>query len=196
MIMFVVTEAWVPGSEPSPLRSIADEVMHFSMTSHHEIFDSAASSGMLGHLGGGTPQSAQSWQAFRTVLPLFSAPKPTLVPLKSRCCNILQGLYTEMFSYWLHSYFSPVQRHITSTGQETYNLGLFSHSLNIIVFQSLRYVQSGLVMPFEDSFHNPTLNSWWYHSVVFTNTSRLHCATSSEQVMTRLCPKWLLIYNN
>lgn len=36
------------------------KVVHFSMTSHHEIFDSAASLGMLGHLGGGAPQSAHS----------------------------------------------------------------------------------------------------------------------------------------
>lgn len=43
-----------------------------------KYFDSAASSGMLGHLGGGTPQSVQSRQAFRAVSPLFSAPKPIL----------------------------------------------------------------------------------------------------------------------
>lgn len=51
--------------------SILDAVLHFSMTSRHEIFDSAASSGMLGHLGGGTPQSALSWQPFRTVFSLI-----------------------------------------------------------------------------------------------------------------------------
>lgn len=72
-------DAGVPRSA-LPCCSIADEVVRFSMTSRHEIFDSAASSGMLGHLGGGTPQSAQARQAFQTVLPLFSALKLILDP--------------------------------------------------------------------------------------------------------------------
>lgn len=76
-------------SEISELRccAIADEVMHFSMTSHHEIFDSAASPGMLGHLGGGTPQRALCCPGFRDVLLLFSAPNPNLQITKPLYCN-------------------------------------------------------------------------------------------------------------
>lgn len=57
--MFISDEALDPRSEV-PGCAIADDVMHFSMTSHHEICDSAASSGMLGHLGGGTPHTVRS----------------------------------------------------------------------------------------------------------------------------------------
>lgn len=66
-------------SSPSPSQK---KVMHFSMTSHHEIFDSTASLGMLGHLGGGAPQSAHSWQPFRPVLTLLNALRPILDPYK------------------------------------------------------------------------------------------------------------------
>lgn len=79
------------------------KVTHFSMTSHREIFDSAASSGMLGHLGGGTPQSAQSWQAFRAVSPLFSAPKPILDLYKVAFASALC-----LNSCWMHSLISQV----------------------------------------------------------------------------------------
>lgn len=93
-----MTESGVPRSEPHCC-SIADEVVHFSMTSHHEIFESAASSGMLGHLGGGTPQSAQPWQAFRTVSPLFSALKSKYAPLKSPFSNVLKHCTHNMFFF-------------------------------------------------------------------------------------------------
>lgn len=67
-----------------PSRSASQKkLMHFSMTSHREIFDSTASLGMRGHLGGGAPQSAHSWQPFRPVLTLFNALRPILDPYKN-----------------------------------------------------------------------------------------------------------------
>lgn len=96
-IIFVISEARVPRSE-LPSCATADKVMHFSMTSHHEIFDSAASSGMLGHLGGGTPQGAPCRQSFRTLLPLCTAPvKPFLDPSNPFIAEFCRTVHIDVF---------------------------------------------------------------------------------------------------
>ncbi len=175
--------------------------MHFSMTSHHEIFDSAASSGMLGHLGGGTPQSAQPWQAFRTVLPLFSALNQCWTPLKSRCCNGLQKCTHNWFLIGciLPSVSSRTMAHYPIR-RRIYNLGIFLQQPENYcqaeycnIYSTLRFILwrffKGLVSPLHIKILILT-------GFVLPDTTRLHCDTSSEQVTTWLTSKLLLIHTN